>query len=93
VKQHEAHLLPGDRELLRQTLSSALTERREAERELQRRASYKYANGDEAKVEALIRYVLSLGDAVKKLAEEMPASEPSPIEELAARQREQLKAS
>jgi hypothetical protein len=77
----------GDRELLERTLSPSLQERREAERELQRRAAYKYANPDEAKAEGIIRYIVSLGDAVKKLAEQMPQPEPEPIEELVTRER------
>ena len=81
-------MIPGDRELLERTLTAALQPRREAEQELIRRAAYKYSTGEEAKIEAIIRYVLSLGDAVKKLADELPqpAPEPSPVETLAKKE-------
>jgi hypothetical protein len=78
----------GDRELLERTLSNTLQTRREAERELQRRAAYKYANADEAKIEAVIRYLGTLGDAVKALAaEQAPEPKPAPVDELAERER------
>ena len=86
--------MTGDRELLERTLTAALQPRREAEQELIRRAAYKYSTGEEAKIEAVIRYMLSLGDAVKTLATQVQGEEPKarpepePLEELAKKGRQ-----